>query len=41
MKAAANDPAVTSILIDLNSAGGEAIGAFEAADLIPPRPPVS
>jgi signal peptide peptidase SppA len=34
MKAAANDPAVTSILIDLNSAGGEAIGAFEAADLI-------
>jgi signal peptide peptidase SppA len=33
-KAAANDPKVKSIIHDLDSPGGEATGAFEAADVI-------
>jgi signal peptide peptidase SppA len=32
--AAANDPKVRSILLDIESPGGEAVGAFEAADAV-------
>jgi signal peptide peptidase SppA len=34
VKTAARDSAVTSILLDIHSPGGEAIGAFETADVI-------
>lgn len=32
--AAANDPRTTAILLDIESPGGEAVGAFEAADAV-------
>lgn len=34
MQAAAADPRTTSILMDLESPGGEAVGAFEAAEVV-------
>lgn len=34
LKTAANDPAVTSVILDLHSPGGEAVGAFETAALV-------
>jgi signal peptide peptidase SppA len=34
LAAAARDPSVSSILLDMDSPGGEAVGAFEAADAV-------
>ncbi len=34
LKTAASDPAVTSVILDLHSPGGEAVGAFEIAALV-------